>query len=209
MQTAEPQGRSLEALGQRFQAALARGAWDHALALADQLIHALPDNASLHYNKGLILKVLGERDSSVAAFEAALTHDPSHANARFELGAALLDGGSASRAAELFTTYLDAVPDDTDARLNLGIALLQCGRAEDARVELRVAHAAAPSPLAVQSLATAERDCGDLARCRALLDTLPADDPDTAAVRMKILTQGARGSLRLDAAAFLNTRTDA
>ena len=193
---------NLDALGRSFQAALARGAWDEALRLADRLLTLLPDHASLHYNRGLILKMLDRRAESIAAFEAALGHDETHANARFELASALLDSGDPARAAELFAAYLEAVPGDADAELNLGNALLRLGEAEDARAHLRAAHAANPSPLAIQSLATAERDCGDLAACRALLATL-ADDPQAAAARMKILTQGAKGSLRLDAARFI------
>lgn len=199
---------NLDALGRSFQAALARGAWDDALRLADRLLALMPDSASLHYNRGLILKMLDRRADSIAAFEAALGHDDGHANARFELASALLEGGDPARAAELFAAYLEAVPGDADAELNLGNALLRLGDAEDARAHLRIAHAANPSPLAIQSLAAAERDCGDLAACRALLATLP-DDPEAAAARMKILTQGAKGSLRLDAALFMPTDASA
>ncbi|MCF4164695.1 tetratricopeptide repeat protein [Zavarzinia compransoris] len=189
-------------LAARFQAALARGAHGEALPLAERLLVLMPDHAGLHYNRGLLLRKLGRDADAVPAFDAALALDRHHANALFEKAAALFDLGAVETAAALFTAYLDMRPEDADARLNLGNALLGLGRAGDALGHLRRAHAQAPSPLTIRALAVALRDTGDLAGCRAMLGELPADEPQAAALRLKILTQGAKGALRLDPAQF-------
>lgn len=193
---------SVDVMAARFQTALARGAHAEALAAADRLLTLMPDHAGLHYNRGLLLRKLGRNGDAVTAFAAALALDPNHANALFEMAAALLDDGAFEAAAGHFAAYLDRRPDDRDASLNLGNALLRLGRAEDAVGHLRRAHDGAPSPATVQALATAFRDLGDLAGCGAVLGALPAGDPGAAALRLKILTQGAKGTLRLDTAQF-------
>lgn len=189
-------------LGQRFQTALADADWQAALALADQLIAALPENPSLLYNKGLVLKNLGRIPDSVACFRETLVLAPDHHNAQFELASALLETGQIDESARRFEDYLEAVPDDADAILNLGIALVQLGRTEAAIPHLGYAHSKLGTAQALQWLATAKRDSGELAAAEDLLAQLPADDRNAQAARLKILTQGAKGRFPLDARKF-------
>lgn len=180
-------------LGQDFQDALAGSAWTEALTLVDQLIAALPDNSSLLYNKGLVLKQLGRTVDSIPFFENALSLQADHHNARFEVGSALLETGRLDECVLAFEQYLSAMPDDVDGALNLGIALVQVGRANDAFVHLQYAHDQLGSSLTIQWLATAQRDVGALGTAEELLAMLPLDDVDAQVARLKIQTQGSKG----------------
>lgn len=184
-------------LGQNFQDALANSAWSEALDLVDQLIAALPDNSSLLYNKGLVLKRLGRAANSIPYFENALSLQADHHNARFELGGALLETGHPEESVRAFEQYLSAMPDDVDGALNLGIALVQVGHANDALARLQYAHEQLGSSLTIQWLATAQRDVGALDIAEELLASLPLNDVDTQVARLKIQTQGSKGRFSL------------
>lgn len=188
----------LAQLAARFSEAVARQDWTHALEAADSLVAALPGHAGVVYNKALVLKELGRGPERIATLREALKTAPDHANARFELASALMDAGDLAEAAKLFEAYLSEVPDDTDARLNLGQCLLRLDRPGDAVEPLRAAHAGAPGLTTAAALASALRDTGDLAAAKALLADLPST-PEAAALRLKILTQGARGRIALSA----------
>lgn len=192
----------LNALGQRFQAALAGADWLEALLLADRLMVALPENPSLSYNKALVLKNLGRTEESIACFRETLALTPDHNNAQFELASALLESGEAEESAHRFEDYLAAVPEDPNASLNLGIALVQLGRADAAIPHLGYAQGKLGSAQALQWLATAKRDTGELAAAEELLAQLPPDDAAAQAARLKILTQGAKGRFQLDTRRF-------
>jgi tetratricopeptide (TPR) repeat protein len=183
-------------LAAAFAEAAGRGDWLAALSLAADLEKALPGNAGIVYNKALVLRELGSTQERIACLERALQLDRSHVNARFELASALMDKGDLKDAAGLFSEYVEAVPDDADARLNLGNCLTRLGRHDEALQHLEKAHATAPSDRTVAGLAAALRDAGDLDACERLLKTLPATK-EAAALRLKILTQGARGRFGL------------
>ena len=190
---------SPDRLAAGFAQAVQKGDWPAALKLAEALEIALPGNAGAVYNKALVLRELGRHDERIATLRQALEIDAGHANAGFELASALMEQGEAGEASGLFAAYLNAVPDDTDARLNLGNCLVRLGRADEALPHLRAAHIAAPSEATVAALATALRDTGDLDACETLLAELP-ETPEAAALRLKVLTQGARGRISLKTA---------
>jgi tetratricopeptide (TPR) repeat protein len=194
---------SIQALAAEFQRAVSAQDWKSALEAAEGMELELPDNVSVVYNKALVLRQLGRAEERIACLEHALALDPGHANARFELASALMEGGDVARAAEHFSAYLASAPEDADALLNLGNCLARLGRSADAVTHLRKAHEIAPSQESASALAAALRDCGDLAGCEALLASLP-DTPEASALRLKILTQGARGrfALAVDQARF-------
>lgn len=192
---------SVEKLARDFADAAANANWAVALDCATRLQAALPDNPSVLYNTALVLKHLDRTEERVGCLEQALALAPDHANARFELASALMDEGDIERAAGLFSAYLAAAPDDADARLNLGNCLLRLGRAAEALPHLRQAHASAPTDVTAASLAAALRDTGDIGGCEAQLAALPPS-PETAALRLKLLTQGARGRFALDVGQF-------
>jgi tetratricopeptide (TPR) repeat protein len=185
-----------EGLARQFANAAAQGDWPEALAAVEALARVLPDNASVVYNKALVLRQLGRADERIACLDRALALEPGHANARFELASALMDGREFARAAEQFSAYLASAPEDADALLNLGNCLVRLDRGAEAVTHLRKAHEIAPSQESVAALATALRDRGDLAACEVLLAALP-ETPESSALRLKILTQGARGRIAL------------
>lgn len=188
--------RHAEQLAAEFGQAVAAAEWETALLRAGELETALPGNPGIIYNKALVLRELGRPDERIACLERALRLDPSHANARFELASALMDRGDLETAAGLFFEYAKAVPDDADASLNLGNCLLRLGRYVEALPHLEKAHEVAPSDETVASLATALRDSVDLEACESLLAELPMTQ-EAAALRLKILTQGAHGRFGL------------
>lgn len=185
--------------------ALARGDWPVALTLLERLEADDAADASLAYNRGLVLRRLGRERDAVAAFDRALALDPAHANALFERSCAQLDGDALGAAATGFARYLETEPGDAHARLNLGKALVRLGRPHEALEPLARAHAGLASGDSAIALALAHRDAGDLAACRAALDALP-HGPGAAALRLKILVQGAKGAVPLRAAQLRATR---
>lgn len=184
----------------RFQKAIAKGDWPEALVAVDGLIEEQPRASSLHYNRGLVLKSLDRLFDAIQAFDIALRLDPNHANAAFERGLALFNLGRFEEAVPAFELYIKGAPDDADAALNLGLALIRLGRPGEARTALRTAHGLAASVQTTITLATAERDCGDIDAMERLIAELPGDKPDIAAAVLKLRTQGAIGRLSLSVA---------
>ena len=179
-------------------AALARGDWPVALAALERRERASAPNASIPYNRGLVLRRLDRTADALDAFRASLRIDPDHAHARFELASALMEAGELAAAADGFARYLGRVPDDAHAHLNLGRLLVRLGRPAEAPAHLERAGAALGPEAVAEALATARRDVGDLDGCRAALATLP-DSPQGAALRLKVLVQGPTGRVRLRA----------
>lgn len=184
--------------------ALAREDWPAAERALGALIKVAPGNVSLHYNRGLVRKRMGDAEPALADFEVALGNDPEHANARFEHAATLLDLGRLTEAETGFRAYLESVPDDADAVVNLARILLRVGQSAAARDLLDVQ---APG-LDTVDLARAEaaRDCGDIDTALALLSRVEAGNPDMAVARLKIATQGPTGRITLDPAQFFTPR---
>ncbi len=179
-----------------FAAAAGREDWDAALAAVDILVAAMPGEAPVHYNRGLVLRRLGRDGEAIAAFDAALTRDPAHANALFERSAAQMESGDLAASAEGFAVYLNRAPDDATARLNLGQVYTRLGRTADSVRELTIAHGTMQTDESAAALATALRDAGELDGCEALLALL-TPGPENAALALKITTQGPRGRFRL------------
>ena len=179
-----------------FQKAIAEEDWGAALRLALVLEKALPDNAAIAYNKGLVLRRLGRSGDAARAFGQAHALEPGHVNALFEQASCALETGDADGAAEGFARYLRAVPGDVHAQLNLGNALVRLGRADEALGPLRIARERLASAEAIAALAIGLREAGDLEGCAAALADL-GPGAENAALRLKIMTQGARGRLAL------------
>ena len=188
-----------DAMLMRFQKAIAKANWPEALKAIDGLIKGQPDVASLHYNRGLVLKNLDRLSDTLQALDMALRLDPNHANAAFERGLVLFNLGQYEETTEAFRRYLERSPDDADASLNLGLAQMRLGRIKEARTALRTAHGLAANAQTAIALAAAERDCSDIDAMERLIAELPGDKPDIAAAVLKLRTQGAIGRLSLKA----------
>ncbi|PHP66955.1 hypothetical protein CSC94_10370 [Zhengella mangrovi] len=180
----------------RFQRAVASENWAEALILATGLEKAVPDHAGIAYNKGLVLRRLGRHADAIRAFSHALDLDAGHAKALFERASCLLDLGDAAGAVQGFLAYLKMEPRDGDALLNLGNALVRLGRADEALDPLRNARERLGTARSIAALAVAQRETGDLDGCAETLENL-GPGPDNAALRLKIMTQGARGRFPL------------
>ncbi|MEZ5791042.1 MAG: tetratricopeptide repeat protein [Nitratireductor sp.] len=179
-----------------FQAAIMRSDWGLALSLARSLEEAMPRNAAIAYNKGLVLRRLGREDEAALALRHAIDLEPRHANAQFELAACLMETGNLDDAAKGFRDYVHIMPDDADAHLNLGNVLVRLGRAQEALEYLNRAHRRLDNMESATALAIALRETGDLDGCAAALTNI-ASGPDGLALQMKILTQGAKGRFGL------------
>lgn len=180
----------------QFQAAVQAGDWPRAAMLADRLQAAVPGNAGIAYNRGLVLRRLGQTADAKEAFSRALQLDPQHDKAAFEHAACLMDLGQTAEAADAFQRYADAHPEDLDARLNLANLLIRLGKPDEAIAHGRVAHGGLRSIQSATALATALRDAGQLEACQAVLEDMPTS-PETSALRLKIMTQGSRGRFPL------------
>lgn len=196
----------LKQLNEQLHSAICNEDWQHALACIDELDALMPDNPSVIYNKGLILKNMDQPKLAVAQFKAALEIDETHTSALFELASCEVDCGNYADARRHFESFLRSQPDDHDAMTNLGNLLIRSGEFETGRLWLRKAYDKNPSIFIVQSLAIAERECGNLETCRQLLGSLDHQDAGLAATRLKIMTQGSKGHFSLSARDYLSAR---
>ena len=124
-------------------AALAAGAPDVALRVADLILRDAPRDVPALVAKGDALYAMGHLDLARGAYRSAVAVDPGSVNALVGLGRTLVR--SDPKAAE--AAFLDAAtrqPDDVTALSNLGIARDLQGRHEDAQAAYRKALAVAP-----------------------------------------------------------------
>ena len=124
-------------------AALAAGAPDVALRVADLILRDAPHDVPALVAKGDALYAMGHLDLARGAYRSAVAVDPGSVNALVGLGRTLVR--SDPKAAE--AAFLDAAtrqPDDVTALSNLGIARDLQGRHEDAQAAYRKALAVAP-----------------------------------------------------------------
>ncbi|WP_162901266.1 tetratricopeptide repeat protein [Breoghania sp. L-A4] len=171
--------------------------WPAAEAALGLLLKTNPRNASLHYNLALVLKHQGRLDEALAAIGAALALEPAHQGALFEQAACSMDSGLLEAALDAFTTYLARFPEDTDARLNRARLLLRLGRAAEALADCDAVSQKTPDLLLVR--AEALRDLGLLAEADAILRPLYRDAPALRPLIVKLMTQGSKGRVPLNA----------
>ncbi len=181
----------------KFQKALGKQDWDAALNACEELVRLLPDNASIHYNHGLVLRKLGRNVDARRSLQTALQLAPAHHNALFELACATLEDTQYDRAIGLFEDYLKHVPGDGDAVLNLANCFLKIGNPGQAIKLLETLSNLDNSPKAKIALATAFRDCGRLDDCIDLLGKLDTSIADLAIARQVVLTKGNRGRINI------------
>jgi tetratricopeptide (TPR) repeat protein len=102
------------------------------------------DDATTHYNLGLLMSQTGRLPDAEREYRRALALDPAHADARGNLGPLLARMGRAREAAVELRRLVDDDPENVSALTNLGVVLLQQGRANEARVYLERALELAP-----------------------------------------------------------------
>ena len=102
--------------------ALARGAFDEALARYDAAAAALPEQAEVHHNRGNALYGLGRYEEAQAAWIEALAHRRDEAGAAadyFHLGNALAQQGMVDEAIDSYRRALRIDPAAEEPRRNL------------------------------------------------------------------------------------------
>lgn len=185
-----PNNTDPHSLADRFRSAAAAEDWPSAVGALDALLDLMPTNASLHYNRAVALRRMGEPLVALAAADAAIRLDSTHQNARFERAAALMDAGETAAAADAFDRYLSRVPTDEDARLNLALCRLRLGEPASALNVL----ANLSDPRIDLARAEALRDLGRHKEAQAILAQCPKPEA------LKVRTHGASGTLPLDPA---------
>jgi tetratricopeptide (TPR) repeat protein len=108
---------------------------DEALKELDQTIKVDPNNAEAYYQRGKLLKDIGNKDEAVLSFEAAKEHDPDYEQAYYELGrlySARGDNASLAKAVEYFQYAVKINDDYAEAHYDLGHAYRSLTRYDDA-----------------------------------------------------------------------------
>ena len=178
-----------------LQHALRREDWPLAETLLRSLIARNGGHAGLHYNLGLVLRRQHKYALALAAFDAALVRDQNHPAAHFERAALLLDMGDHGAAEAGFRSHLARDPGDADARLNLGRLVLRREAAAEAMEIIAGDGRPEARLLAVEAL----RDLGRLDEMQSLVSVLADQMPGLRPVLLKILSQGPRGRLPIQA----------
>jgi tetratricopeptide (TPR) repeat protein len=95
------------------------------------------DDATSHYNLGLLLARLGRLQEAVIEYERALDRDSQDANTRSNLAAVLVRQGKLDAATRQLASALEIDPDNASAHTNLGAVLAQEGHFEQAARQFR------------------------------------------------------------------------
>jgi len=136
--------RSLALLSLMAGAHTGLGEFNAALACLDEALELAPENAEMHYNKGVILKKAGHPDAAIRSYETALRHEPRHAGAANNLGTLRKDSGDLQGAVQAYRKAIGLKPDTPAAHNNLGALYQQLGRPGDALQSYLSAHRLAP-----------------------------------------------------------------
>ena len=111
------------------------------------------DDATTHYNLGLLMSETGRLADAEREYRRALTLDPAHGGARGNLGPLLARMGRTREAADELRRLVADDPGNVNALTNLGVVLMQQGRAGEARRYLEEALRLAPGmPQAIEAL---------------------------------------------------------
>ncbi|WAP67124.1 tetratricopeptide repeat protein [Jiella pelagia] len=184
----------LTAAAAAFSAAVSRGDFAAAAMALETLVSADPNNAVLHYNRALALRLSGRPKEGLAAAIHARSLDPANAKALFEISACGLEAGEAQTSLDAGTEYLAKHPGDADAALNAARAALLLDRQEEA---LDILDQVAEKELANDHRlcrGEALRDLGRFDAAEAAWAELPAA---LGGIVLSLRSKGSRGRLAL------------
>lgn len=114
-----PPGPSADWLFEAAERAEAAGDWGAAQGLYERCIAREPEDATLHFNLGNVLREQGRTAEAGAAFAKAAGLDPEMAEAWFNLACLAEEKGRAGEAAQGYRRALAIAPDYADALFNL------------------------------------------------------------------------------------------
>ena len=115
---ATPPGPGTDALFEAAERAEADGAWAEAERLYARCIAREPQDATLHFNRGNVLRELGRRAEAAAAFANAAALDSELADAWFNLACLAEADGALEEAVRRYRRALLIEPDYGDALFN-------------------------------------------------------------------------------------------
>jgi tetratricopeptide (TPR) repeat protein len=111
------------------------------------------DDATTHYNLGLLMARTGRLADAEREYRRALAIDPGQADARGNLAPVLVRMGRVDDAAHELRQLVSTDPENAAALTNLGVVLLQQGNVDEARLYLTEALRIAPGmPQAIEAL---------------------------------------------------------
>jgi len=136
--------------------------FDSAMAEFLEALKRSPQDATLHYNLGLALKLKDKLPEAITELRKAAELDPGQADAHYTLGVTLWQQGDFTPAAEELRAAIRAKPDYAEAYYTLGTVLKQKGELQDAAAALREAIRLQPGFAGAHTtLATVLRQLGD------------------------------------------------
>lgn len=152
--------------------------YSEARRLTAQVLAAAPSHPVVLHLHGLVLSRLGELERAREALEAArrlAPHDPQIAN---NLGNLLRKVGETASALAAYDAAIAAAPRFAQARLHRAMVLDELARYDEARAELIALEALEPpSPRSLMTLASVERNSGNLRAAADRLDQVLELDP--------------------------------
>jgi Flp pilus assembly protein TadD len=178
-------------------AAMAAGAPDMALRVAEMVLQKQPDNVAAMVARADALYALGAPDQARAAYRLAVATDPTDPGAEIGLGRTLVR--SDPHAAEAaFMAALAKQPDNVLALNDLGIARDMLGHHEAAQTAYRMALAVVPDNADVQTnLGLSLALSGDRAKAVLMLQPVAsapdATDMQRANLAMAMTPDGSTG----------------
>jgi Tfp pilus assembly protein PilF len=115
------------------------GRWDEAEVQYKLALKADPDNASIHYNYGILLAEMEREDEAEEQFKFTLKADPNNASIYNNYGTLLEEMGRWEEAEEQYNLALKADPNNASIHYNYGILLAEMERFEEAKKQYELA----------------------------------------------------------------------
>jgi lipoprotein NlpI len=116
-----------------------RADFDSAIAQFQTALKSTPDDAALHYNLGLALKLKDQLPEALAELRKAEELDPSQPDVHYTLGVTLWQQGAFDEAVKELRAAISARNDYAEAHYTLGTVLKQQGKLPEAADALRAA----------------------------------------------------------------------
>jgi serine/threonine-protein kinase len=128
---------------------------------------ALPTDANVHHDVGVLLAQAGAREEGIARLRRAVRIDAKSAMVRYTLGSLLQDAGELEQAISCYREAVRLKPRMVSAQHNLGLALRRMGRYRESLAALEKRHALEAAP---RLLAEARRLAALEPRLDSILD---------------------------------------
>lgn len=150
--TVEAEERSRAEAFEPFFSKLESGDVEGALALADELVAAYPQDAAAYTQRSEVRRMLGDLDGALADAEQAVALAPEAAGGYLALGTAQREMGQLPEALDSNQRALQLNEADPNAHFQLGLTLRAMGNLPEALAELTLAAELMPEEGAVHTV---------------------------------------------------------